>query len=243
MHGVMKILLGPLLVWQGMRVKQTTPRLPEAEGPRAGRVTGGDRFLRLLVLGDSAAAGVGVEEQADCLAAQIPKALAATYTTDWQLVAQSGLTTAEMVKQLGAMDGRAVDLAVISLGVNDVNAGVGIEMWMARQKEMVAMLREKFSAEQIIVTAVPPMDKFPALPWPLNRYLGDRAELMNQALSPWLAGQRDCTFLRIDIPFAPGLMAGDGFHPGPALHRIWAEQAAAKVRRDLGQPVSEAAVP
>ena len=51
------LALAPLLVVQGWYVKRVTPRLPEAEGARQG-VTGQGQRLRLLVVGDSAAAGV-----------------------------------------------------------------------------------------------------------------------------------------------------------------------------------------
>ena len=40
---------------------------------------------------------------------------------------------------------------------------------------------------------------------------------------------------KIELPFDDTLMAGDGFHPGPELHRIWAVQAAAVVKGDLGK--------
>ncbi|RMD81354.1 MAG: SGNH/GDSL hydrolase family protein, partial [Candidatus Dadabacteria bacterium] len=56
------ITLGPLLLWQGWRVRLNVPRLPEAPGPRQGRAGKGP-LLRLLIVGDSAAAGVGAAHQ------------------------------------------------------------------------------------------------------------------------------------------------------------------------------------
>ena len=53
------VVLSPLLICQGMYVRRVTPKLPEADGPRSGEA-GSGALLRLLVLGDSAAAGVGV---------------------------------------------------------------------------------------------------------------------------------------------------------------------------------------
>ncbi|MET3217482.1 UNVERIFIED_ORG: hypothetical protein ABIC48_005266 [Burkholderia territorii] len=47
--------LGPLLFAQGRYVRRVTPRLPEAAGPRDG-VAGGGPPLRVLAVGDSAAA-------------------------------------------------------------------------------------------------------------------------------------------------------------------------------------------
>ena len=57
-----KVLLGPVLLAQGIYTRRMTPRLPEAEGERQGEAGSGD-VLRLLIVGDSAAAGVGAATQ------------------------------------------------------------------------------------------------------------------------------------------------------------------------------------
>ncbi len=44
------LVLAPLLIWQGRRVRQRTLRLPEAAGPRHGCV-GQGQALRVLLLG------------------------------------------------------------------------------------------------------------------------------------------------------------------------------------------------
>lgn len=60
------ITLIPALIIQGKKVKKNTPRLPEPEGVREG-ITGQGKKLSILILGDSAAAGVGVKTQEDAL--------------------------------------------------------------------------------------------------------------------------------------------------------------------------------
>ena len=52
------LALLPVLFVQGTKVRKNTPRLLEASGDREGTV-GKGRPLSLLILGDSAAAGVG----------------------------------------------------------------------------------------------------------------------------------------------------------------------------------------
>lgn len=68
-----ELLLGPLLLWQGRRVRATALRLPEAAGPR----TAEGSALRLLIVGDSSAAGVGAAHQDEALAGRLAQALAA----------------------------------------------------------------------------------------------------------------------------------------------------------------------
>lgn len=60
----------PVVIIQGVKVRKKTPRLLEASGDRDGLVGQGDP-LSLLILGDSAAAGVGVETQQDALSGAI----------------------------------------------------------------------------------------------------------------------------------------------------------------------------
>ncbi|MGS0892762.1 SGNH/GDSL hydrolase family protein [Burkholderia stagnalis] len=226
--------LGPLLFAQGRYVRRVTPRLPEAAGPRSGEIGNGPP-LRVLVLGDSAAAGVGVATQRDALSGQLAHALAATHRVGWKLLARTGLTTQDLVDWLAAEPAEPFDVAVTSLGVNDVTGGVPPARWQAAQAALVRLLAERFAVRHAILSAVPPMERFPALPQPLAWYLGLRAKRLNAALAGWAAQQSHdrphCTFLRVALPLERDLMAADGFHPGAAACAVWAAQVAAAVRQ------------
>ena len=65
--------LAPVIIAQGLYVRRVTPRLPEPEGERSG-VNGAGPPLSLLILGDSAAAGVGVATQDQALSGQLVSA-------------------------------------------------------------------------------------------------------------------------------------------------------------------------
>ena len=64
----LKLALSPLLVAQALRTRARVPQLPEASGARAGTHGRRTTRLRLLIAGDSSAAGVGVATQDDALA-------------------------------------------------------------------------------------------------------------------------------------------------------------------------------
>src|SRR5690554_3944577 len=87
------LLLAPWILWQGREVRKNTLRLPEADGPRTGQM-GSGRPLNLLILGDSAAAGVGCERQHEALSGQLTAGLAQRFQVSWQLWAKSSLTCA-----------------------------------------------------------------------------------------------------------------------------------------------------
>ena len=63
-----RIALGPILIAQARRLRLTALELPEPRGPRRGTVGQGGTVLRVLVAGDSSAAGVGARTQRDALA-------------------------------------------------------------------------------------------------------------------------------------------------------------------------------
>lgn len=140
-------------------------------------------------------------------------------------MAKSGITTAGMNELLLTRELGRFDLAVTSLGVNDVKSGVPPLEWLKQQKQLISYLKHSCNIRQIVISAVPPMEKFPALPWPLGWFLGRQAKEMNSLMAKWISKQKGLHFLEFNIPLESDLMAKDGFHPGPKLHTIWAGQA------------------
>ncbi len=68
--------LFPVILAQGIHTKRTTVRLPEASGERFGHSSQNDSpALKLVVIGESTVAGVGVSHQQQGLAAQVAMAL------------------------------------------------------------------------------------------------------------------------------------------------------------------------
>ena len=94
----LKLVLAPVLVAQAVGTRRRAPLLPEAAGARAGRLGDGGEVLRVLIAGDSSAAGVGVEQQEQALAGYLSRALhqRAQRPVDWTLHAKSGLTTRQV---------------------------------------------------------------------------------------------------------------------------------------------------
>ena len=224
-------VLGPLLLLQGLYTRRVTPRLPEPSGERQGQVGSGSP-LRLLIVGDSAAAGVGAETQDQALSGRLVARLAGDYQVNWTLWAQSGLDSRALLRLLEEQDAQPFEVALLSIGVNDVTSRITLEQWLALQKSLLQLLRDTFGVQQIIVSPLPPMHLFPALPRPLRGYLGSRARRFNQHLATLVEQTAGCTLLDINLSPVAGQMARDGFHPGPAIYQQWAEHAA----RAIGTP-------
>ena len=229
-HPWLLMTLAPLLLVQALHTRRVTPRLPEPAGERVGR-TGEGRPLRLLITGDSAAAGVGVSSQTQALSGQLSHRLAADFTLHWQLEATTGHTASDAIARLQHLPVQPFDVAVVSLGVNDVTAGIGAQHWVTRLRELSTLLAERFQVRQVIFSPVPPMHLFPALPQPLRGYLGSRARHFNEALARQVGDMPGATLLQVDLT---GLTtASDGFHPGPEAYAAWAEALNGCIRAQL----------
>ncbi len=228
-HAVATVALGPVLLAQGRRVRRTVPVLPEAEGPREGD-SGSGPLLRLLILGDSAAAGVGARTQDEALSGQLAVSLAPTFRLRWKLLAFTGATTTDMLDHLQGLPAEAFDVVVTSLGVNDVTGRVSLAAWRRAQQELIAVLQARFGARHILLSGLPPMHRFPALPQPLRWYVGSRARDFNRALASVAASRPGCEFLALGHEMMDtSAMAGDGFHPGPPIYALWAREATRRI--------------
>lgn len=216
------LLLLPILLPQGIYVRLTTPRLPEASGERAG-VIGEGKLLKVMILGDSAAAGVGAECQSQALSGQLVDRLKENYQVDWRLEASTGDKTLNVIERLESLDAFEVDLVITSIGVNDVTSSVSPADWQQQQQTMIDLLRQKFSVDLILMTPVPPMHLFPALPQPLRWCLGGRANELNHRMKALIQSNDMCHLIEPGFELDQSLMARDGFHPGPKLYQQWAE--------------------
>jgi lysophospholipase L1-like esterase len=218
----------PILWWQGRRVKRDTPRLPEAAGARVG-VSGAGQPLRVLILGDSAAAGVGVSHQDEALLGQILALLTPHYRVFWQLHATSGFRLSDVYQSLEDLQGQPFDVVLLSVGVNDVTAFTPQRRWIRQYQQLIEHFSQQSAATQLLCTAVPPMYAFSALPQPLRYLLGQRARLLNRALSTLLDCYPQAHLLDLALPLTPDMLAADGFHPSRHAYQRWAAVAASQI--------------
>ena len=223
-------LLAPVLLVQGKMTRLSVPVLPEPPGAREG-VAGTGEPLRVLITGDSGAAGVGAASQDEALLGQLVSRLAADYSVSWNLQATSGHTTAQTLERLEELPAQHFDVAVTSLGVNDTISMASLSGWRRRQARLRQLLRDKFSVQKLIVSGLPPVHGFPALPQPLRWHVGSRATQLHRALARDVAAEPDARFIDLRFSEDMAMMASDGFHPGPQIYAEWARLTAEAICR------------
>ncbi|KAA2261334.1 SGNH/GDSL hydrolase family protein [Solihabitans fulvus] len=241
------LFLLPLLAAQGYRVRSRTPRLPEA-ATTAGTAPArderdGEPALRLAVLGDSVAAGVGVSDNADGIAGQVAVALAERTgrAVSWRVSARSGATarqiTKDLVAGLSAPDWRP-DALLISVGINDLLELRGLTAWRADLAELVLAVWARLgSRTPVLVTGMPPLALFPSLPQPLRGVFAARARLMDVELARigLAPGVRHVPMPLDQISLAPTtFFASDRFHPSAVGCRELAQALAPALAELLG---------
>lgn len=230
----LKLVLSPLLVAQALRTRRRLPRLEEAAGERHGLVGTGPR-LRLLVTGDSSAAGVGVVHQRDALAGQLASLLAERggVQVDWRLLAHSGLTTAQTLHLLQRSGPALFDLAVVVTGVNDVVDQVPSHHAVSAREALANWLRNAAGVQHVVFMPLPPVHDFPGLPQPLRWVAGSDARRHDRALAHWATTRGDVSRVEVGLRLNRGVMASDGFHPGAPAYRQCASAIARHVADDL----------
>lgn len=239
--GALRWTAGPLLLAQARRVRRAALRLPEAAGAREGlcaddAVAGAG--LRLFILGDSSAAGVGVATQDEALSGQLARRLVERCgrPVAWRLAARTGSALTDLPGLLQAHGGPA-DLALVVVGVNDVTGQTALRAWRAGLATLHHALLARTGARAVLYSGLPPMHRFPLLPQPLRLYLGGQARRLDAALA---AFAQEAGAHHVPLPDLGDrtLIAEDGFHPSAAGVRLWVASLAEAAAQALGPTAS-----
>jgi len=215
-------LLWPLLWLQAWHVRRTAPRMPEPPGLRAG-TAGQGSLVRLLVAGDSGAAGVGAASQEQALCGQLVRQLSRHHTVQWCVLAVNGLDSPGLLQLLNDSPAARFDVVVLSMGANDATGLCAPLQWVQWQNRLAELIADRFNPGLLVHSAVPPMHACKALPQPLRWFMGRWARQMNTMLEGQLADQHRRTLHWHPESTTSAGMAADGMHPSAAGYSVWAD--------------------
>jgi len=219
----------PVALAQRAWLRVAGERLPEPLGAHAGWV--GDSAaepLRLLVVGDSMALGVGCSAMECSLAPRLAYSLALKLRrrVEWQVLAGRHWTAAEALRSLAINGTPRHDIGVMLLGVNDTQGLTGIGRWRREFGRILDHL-EGAGGRLLISSGVCVQRSLPMLPWPLNALLGERSRKLDQVACDVIRDRRPAAHHRcLHLPIAARELRAhlerDGFHPSATGYARWA---------------------
>ncbi len=218
----------PLSALQGLWLRQTATRLPEATGDRSG-VSGRGNRTHLLAMGDSIIAGVGTGTMDRSLPVQFAHALAKSQhcSVYWRVEGENGTDISQLRQKIIQLDqGLNADVILVSIGVNDVTGLSSTRTWHFQFNALVTELKRKWPKAHIIFAGLPPMGKFPWPPQPLRFTLGLRAATLDAIAAGVVSQQPDMLHIPTDIDSVEQEFCEDGFHPSAESCSHWAKELA-----------------
>ncbi|WP_433531523.1 SGNH/GDSL hydrolase family protein [Micromonospora sp. CA-263727] len=224
--------LGGAAVLAGQAVIARNRRYAQPELGLALRATVGRADappLRLVLLGDSSALGVGVDRLADTIGGQLAELLAegpAGRQVHLSSVGVSGSRSTDLATQVArALLGEQPDVAVILVGANDATS-------LRRPADAAAYLgaavhRLRQAGVEVVVGTCPDLGAVRAIAPPLRQVVGWVGRRVGRAQTGAVLAAGG-TVVDLDTETGPvfradaGTFCHDGFHPSADGYRVWA---------------------
>ncbi len=211
-----------------MRLKREVPRLPLPGDSPFGICKGKDKEFKILGLGESPMAGVGIAKHSLTLtgltAVKLNKLLGCS--VKWEILAESGLSLKNLNKLIGEQLGKNADLVLVSMGGNDVFQLTPPWVWKNNINTCVKLLFEKENKPLILFSPVPPVGRFPAIPNPLRIVFGFWEFLLQASLAQAINSMDNAYFLDERLPDGKEYYLEDGIYPSLLAYHPWSEKLA-----------------
>lgn len=224
----------PIMYFQGKKIRENFPQLPEAKGEE-GIEGNGSQQINILTLGESTMAGVGVDRHQNGLTGSIAQYLAqkSNCKINWKVVAKSGFTAKQVAEQLiPSIKGFQPDLVIVGLGANDAFQLNSPMTWRNGMNAVFTRLNNIFPNSKIVCTNMPPIKEFPAFTSLMKRVIGTHVELLGKELKALSKNYNNVFYIdkklkledwkhKFDPPLMPSDFFSDGVHPSAITYKTW----------------------
>jgi len=221
-------LFSPVLWYQGKSLKIKVPRLPTPSDRPYGFFHGVGKSFKILGLGESALAGVGIGKHALTLtgltAAKLNKLLG--YNVNWEILAESGISLKRLNKLIIHKSDEKFDLVLVSMGGNDVFQLTPPWLWKKNIEICVRLFFKNEKKPLILFSPVPPVGKFPAIRGPLRIVFGLWENLLQACLAQAINSMDNVHLLDVRFPDCKKYYLEDGIHPSSLAYGPWSEKLA-----------------
>ncbi|MEM9823645.1 MAG: SGNH/GDSL hydrolase family protein [Bacteroidota bacterium] len=238
--GLLSLPLLPILAWQGKRVRKNIPDVPEAEAPFEGSVGEAKANLRLLTLGESTIAGVGVDKHQNGITGQLAEELhrLSGRGVCWKVLAKSGYTAQVVCEQLvPQIPATPFDIIVVGLGGNDTFKLNSPGKWRKDFIHLIQAIQKRQPQSKVVIANMPPVGNFPAFPKLMQLVLGGLVRLHGRSIRDLPHLFERVYYIDQHIHFEEWLdkvegtysieeFFSDGVHPAPITYSLWGKEIA-----------------
>jgi len=218
----------PIYAYQGTRVRKRAMRMaPPEQMPRV-EIKGKNARepLRLLFIGDSSAAGVGVADFRDCVAGLTPHLLARK--TGRKIICRTcgnnSATSGDLRDIIvPSLEPAEYDFIIINIGTNDSKNFHSARRFKKEFGGLLYLLNAKFPGARIIWSGLIDVGGIPLLPKPLNRILSIRSRIIRKT-GKELCHERGALAPETNWQPIRENFAEDGFHASAKGYHAWAEE-------------------
>jgi lysophospholipase L1-like esterase len=228
----------PFVTYLGRRVKASVLALPEASRNCIGQIKGNNSIMRLLTLGESSMAGVGVTDHQDSITGQFAQHWNAWtgQTVTWQVLAKNGYNAEKTVNQLVTnMPEIAFDLIIIGLGGNDTFEWNRPLTFRKHVKRLIEAVQMRQPEAKIVLINMPPVADFPAFPSLMQFFMGHLVQLHGAVLRDLPQQYSNVFYMNETIRLKDWMQGGiyeaqdffsDGVHPSALTYALWGKSIA-----------------
>lgn len=221
----------PVYIWQGLSLRRGIDRLNPPEEQNVLPVKGKGKPYKILLIGDSSAAGVGVDDIHDSLGGQIVKLLAKATSRPIEIrIAGCNSATAGELRDFTVpnIEHAPYTHVILNVGTNDAKNFHTGKRFCADFGTLLYALNTRFPTAQIIWSSILDLSTISTLPKPLNHILGIRSREMARR------GEILCAERLAEIPdgnWDPSVenFSSDGFHASAKGYHEWAQVLVAHI--------------
>lgn len=237
-HLLILIPLFPYVFIKGAIIQRRLKDLTEA---KVNKGVSGNKYSntkRLLIIGESSMAGIGILKHENAFAGILAKQLEETYKCNiqWEVHAKRGYTVKQIRNDLlPKINSDYFDLIIIGIGANDAFELTSPIKWSNYLKTFIQDLSKKFKTAPILFLNMPPIKLFPAFDPVMHLIFGNILKILSNNLNLIVKDYPNVYYNNDEIDLKKWITKYntpinskeyfiDGVHPSSLTYKLWAKE-------------------